>query len=65
MRERAAIVGGTLRTGAAAGGGFVVEADLPLGSSGKAVASRAAGGARSGAVTRGESGGHQPEGPGP
>jgi hypothetical protein len=58
-------VGGTLRTGAADGGGFVVEADLPLGSSGKAVASRAAGGTRSGAVTRGEPGGHQPEGPGP
>jgi signal transduction histidine kinase len=65
MRERAAMVGGTLRTGAADGGGFVVEADLPLGSSGKAVASRAAGGLRSGAVTRGESGSHQPEGPGP
>ncbi|MET7685518.1 sensor histidine kinase [Streptomyces sp. NPDC005423] len=30
MRERAATVGGTLRTGPAAGGGFVVEARLPL-----------------------------------
>jgi signal transduction histidine kinase len=29
MRERAAAVGGTLRTGAATGGGFVVEAVLP------------------------------------
>ena len=29
MRERAAAVGGRLRTGAAAGGGFVVEAALP------------------------------------
>ncbi|HWG01730.1 MAG TPA: sensor histidine kinase [Trebonia sp.] len=29
MRERAATVGGTLRTCAAAGGGFVVEAELP------------------------------------
>jgi signal transduction histidine kinase len=29
MRERAAAVGGTLRTGAASGGGFVVEAVLP------------------------------------
>jgi len=29
MRERAAMVGGHLRTGSAAGGGFVVEADLP------------------------------------
>jgi len=29
MRERAAAVGGELRTGAAAGGGFVVEAVLP------------------------------------
>jgi signal transduction histidine kinase len=29
MRERAAAVGGRLRTGAAAGGGFVVEATLP------------------------------------
>jgi signal transduction histidine kinase len=29
MRERAAAVGGTLRTGAAGGGGFVVEAVLP------------------------------------
>jgi signal transduction histidine kinase len=29
MRERAATVGGTLRAGAAAGGGFLVEAELP------------------------------------
>jgi signal transduction histidine kinase len=29
MRERAATVGGSLRTGAAPGGGFCVEADLP------------------------------------
>jgi signal transduction histidine kinase len=29
MRERAATVGGSLRTGAASGGGFLVEADLP------------------------------------
>jgi len=29
MRERALAVGGSLRTGAAAGGGFFVEADLP------------------------------------
>jgi signal transduction histidine kinase len=29
MRERAAAVGGDLRTGAAAGGGFLVEATLP------------------------------------
>jgi signal transduction histidine kinase len=29
MRERAAAVGGELRTGAATGGGFVVEATLP------------------------------------
>ena len=29
MRERAAAVGGELRTGAANGGGFVVEAILP------------------------------------
>jgi signal transduction histidine kinase len=29
MRERAAAVGGKLRTGAASGGGFVVEAMLP------------------------------------
>ena len=29
MRERAAAVGGELRTGAAAGGGFLVEATLP------------------------------------
>jgi signal transduction histidine kinase len=29
MRERAAAVGGTLRTGPAAGGGFLVEAALP------------------------------------
>ena len=31
MRERAAMVGGTLRAGAAPGGGFAVEADLPIG----------------------------------
>ena len=30
MRERAAAAGGTLRTGPAEGGGFAVEADLPL-----------------------------------
>ncbi|MGQ4389264.1 sensor histidine kinase [Streptomyces sp. SAS_270] len=30
MRERAATVGGTLRTGAATGGGFLVEARLPV-----------------------------------
>jgi signal transduction histidine kinase len=30
MRERAAAAGGSLRTGAADSGGFVVEADLPL-----------------------------------
>jgi signal transduction histidine kinase len=30
MRERAATVGGTLRTGAAHGGGFLVEARLPV-----------------------------------
>jgi signal transduction histidine kinase len=30
MRERVAAVGGTLRTGPAEGGGFAVEADLPL-----------------------------------
>jgi signal transduction histidine kinase len=30
MRERAAAVGGQLRTGSAAGGGFVVEATLPV-----------------------------------
>ncbi len=29
MRERAATVGGSLRTGAAPGGGFLVEAVLP------------------------------------
>ena len=29
MRERAAAVGGGLRTGPAAGGGFLVEANLP------------------------------------
>jgi signal transduction histidine kinase len=29
MRERAAAVGGGLRAGAAAGGGFLVEACLP------------------------------------
>ena len=30
MRERAAAVGGDLRTGAARGGGFLVEATLPV-----------------------------------
>jgi signal transduction histidine kinase len=30
MRERAAMVGGTLRTGTADGGGFMVEVDLPV-----------------------------------
>jgi hypothetical protein len=30
MRERAAAVGGELRSGAASGGGFVVEAVLPV-----------------------------------
>ena len=30
MRERAAMVGGSLRAGGAAGGGFLVEAELPL-----------------------------------
>ena len=30
MRERAAAVGGELRTGAANGGGFLVEATLPV-----------------------------------
>jgi hypothetical protein len=29
MRERAAAVGGSLRTGDAGGGGFLVEAELP------------------------------------
>jgi signal transduction histidine kinase len=29
MRERAAAAGGDLRTGAAAGGGFLIEATLP------------------------------------
>jgi signal transduction histidine kinase len=32
MRERAAMVGGSLRAGPAPGGGFAVEADLPVGS---------------------------------
>ena len=31
MRERAAAVGGQLRTGPATGGGFLVEATLPAG----------------------------------
>ncbi len=30
MRERVAMVGGSLHTGAASGGGFLVEADLPV-----------------------------------
>jgi signal transduction histidine kinase len=30
MRERAAAVGGELRTGPATGGGFLVEATLPI-----------------------------------
>jgi len=30
MRERAAAYGGTLRTGARPGGGFEVEASIPL-----------------------------------
>lgn len=37
MRERAAAAGGTLRTGRAAGGGFLIEASLPVGA---AVAAR-------------------------
>jgi signal transduction histidine kinase len=32
MRERAAVVGGTVRTGPAEVGGFLVEAELPIGS---------------------------------
>jgi signal transduction histidine kinase len=43
MRERAAMVGGTLRTGVADAGGFVVEADLPTGPR-TAIAARPAGG---------------------
>jgi signal transduction histidine kinase len=31
MRERAALVGGRLRTGAAPATGFLVEAELPIG----------------------------------
>jgi signal transduction histidine kinase len=31
MRQRATMVGGTLRTGPAEGGGFLVEAELPIG----------------------------------
>ncbi|MEW1829562.1 sensor histidine kinase [Streptomyces sp. NPDC088196] len=38
MRERAATVGGTLRTGPAPGGGFVVEARLPVKSAEEATA---------------------------
>jgi signal transduction histidine kinase len=30
MRERVAMVGGSLRTGPAAGGGYAVEAELPV-----------------------------------
>jgi signal transduction histidine kinase len=33
MRERVAMLGGTLHTGEATGGGFIVEADLPVGRS--------------------------------
>jgi signal transduction histidine kinase len=44
MRERAAMVGGALRTGVAEGGGFVVEADLPTGPT-AAVAPPSTGGA--------------------
>jgi signal transduction histidine kinase len=57
MRERAAMVGGALRTGVADGGGFVVEADLPTGP-GAAVAARPAGGPGSEPVPM------APEGPG-
>jgi len=31
MRERAALLGGTIEVGAAPGGGFRVHAELPLG----------------------------------
>jgi signal transduction histidine kinase len=34
MRERAAMVGGTLRTGPTDGGGFLVQAELPTGERG-------------------------------
>jgi signal transduction histidine kinase len=57
MRERAAMVGGALRTGVADGGGFVVEADLPTGP-GTAVAARPTGGPGSEPVPM------APEGPG-
>ena len=30
MQERAAMIGGTIRTGPGPGGGFLVEADLPI-----------------------------------
>jgi signal transduction histidine kinase len=30
MRERATMIGGTVRTGPAQGGGFLVEAELPI-----------------------------------
>ena len=43
MRERAAMAGGTLHTGPADGGGFVVEAALPTGP-GTAIAARSSGG---------------------
>ncbi|HKA03113.1 MAG TPA: sensor histidine kinase [Acidimicrobiales bacterium] len=36
MRERAAMVGGTLRAGPGDAGGFVIEADLPVGTGGGA-----------------------------
>jgi hypothetical protein len=37
MRERAAMVGGTLHAGAGEAGGFVVEAELPLGGPGSSL----------------------------
>ncbi len=42
MRERAAAVGGELRTGAAAGGGFLVEASLPAQAAGLPATARPA-----------------------
>jgi signal transduction histidine kinase len=38
MRERSAMVGGTLRTGPAEGGGFLIEAELPTGERGEQAA---------------------------